>query len=165
MEFTISRRSLSNVLGLGLIAIALFGGYYAWSMGLFDGWFSKNQSVQTVPANEPALMSLATLYSPSRERVEWEKQVCEGMTEKGCGLFHSMFAEPIWNSSLKEHTSSATFIEVAEAFDDGSQVWKTEVADGEATLPVYVHVTQNEEGQWLLNRVLFAQEIAKYENQ
>ncbi len=61
--------------------------------------------------------------------------------------------------------SSVSFIEIAETLEDGSQVWKTEVADGETILPVYIHVTQNDAGQWLLNRVLFAQEAAKYENQ
>ena len=87
------------------------------------------------------------------------------MTEKGCELFRAMFANPFWKSSLIGKTTSITFIKIADTLEDGSQVWKTEIADNEATLPVYIHVTQNDAGQWLLNRVLFPQEAAKYENQ
>ena len=164
MEIKFSRRTISNGIGFLLIAAALFGGYYAWSQGMLDRWLT-GPTPQTQPVTEPAMKSLTALYAPSGERTQWEGQVCTGMTEQGCQLFRTLFANPIWNSALNGKTSSVTFIEIAETLEDGSQVWKTEVADGETTLPVFIHVTQNEAGQWLLNRVLFAQEAAKYENQ
>lgn len=164
MEVTFSRKTVLNVIGLLLIAAALFGGYYAWSQGWLDRWLTR-PTPQTQPVTEPAIQSLTALYAPSGERAQWEGQVCAGMTEQGCQLFRTLFANPIWSSALNGKTSSVTFIEIAETLEDGSQVWQTEVADGETTLPVYIHVTQNDAEQWLLNRVLFAQEAAKYENQ
>ncbi len=166
MDFMISRNSITRTFTFVLVIFALIGGgYVAWKSGLLDELFAQAQSVSAAPAKEPAMESLAALYSPNGERPAWETQVCVGMTEQGCKLFHNIFANPIWNSALQGKTASVTFVKVAKTLEDGSQVWQTEVADSQATLPVYIHVTQNEAGQWLLNRVLFAQEAAKYENQ
>ena len=163
MEVTFSRKTISNGVGLLLIAAVLLGGYYAWSQGMLDRWLT-GPTPPTQPVTEPAIQSLTALYAPSGERAEWEGQVCAGMTAEGCQLFHTLFANPIWNSALNGKTSSVTFIEIAETLADGSQVWKTSVTTNDASLPVYIHVTQNETSRWLLNRVLFAQEAAKYEN-
>lgn len=169
MEITISRNSTVRTFTFAIIILAVIGGgYFAWKSGLLDSLFAQSQTTSAAPADEPAMKSMTAMYSPSGERAEWETQVCAGMTEKGCELFRAMFANPIWNSALNGKTATITFIEIAEGLEDGSQVWKTEVANGETTLPVYIHVTQNDgihAGQWLLNRVLFAQETAKYENQ
>jgi len=163
MEITFSRKSLSNAIGFLLIAAALFSGYYAWSQGLFDRWLD-GETLQAQPVTDPVLKSLTSFYAPGADRVAWEEQVCSGMTEKGCQLFRALYANPIWDSAQGQ-TASVAFIEVAETLNDGSQIWKTNVTAGEASIPVYIHVTQNEEEQWLLNRVLFAQEAAQYENQ
>ena len=163
MEITFSRKMISQGIGLILIAAALFTGYYVWSQGWLDRWLTGS-TLQTQPVTEPAMKSLAALYAPSGERAQWEEQVCAGMTEKGCQLFRALYANPIWNSAQGQ-TASVVFIEVAETLNDGSQIWKTNVTTVEEPLPVFIHVTQNETGQWLLNRVLFAQETAKYEDQ
>lgn len=165
MEITLTRKTITNVIGILLIAAALFGGYYAWSKGSFNGWLSKTETAQAAPADEPAMVSLSALYSPNGERAEWEEQVCKGMTEQGCELFRALFADPIWNSRSEGKTVTVAFIANVETLEDGSQVWKMAMSDGDATLPVYIHVAQNESDQWLLNRVLFVQEAAKYENQ
>ena len=165
MEITLSKRSLSNILGIFMFVVVLLGGYYAWSQGLFQGWLPATETVQAAPADEPAMTSLELMYSPTGERSSWDEDVCAGMTEKGCGMFHAMFAEPIWKSYVEEKTVTSVFIETVDTLEDGSQVWKTEVSDGEASAPIYIHVTQNEAGQWLLNRVLFTQETNKYQDQ
>lgn len=165
MEITLARKTITNVVGILLIVAAFLGGYYAWSKGFFNGWLSKTETVQAMPADEPAIGSLTALYSPSGERAEWEEQVCEGMTGQGCDLFRVMFAGPIWNSMTEGKNVIVAFITSVETLEDGSQIWKTEVSDGDVTRPVYIHVTQNESDQWFLNRVLFAQEAAKYESQ
>lgn len=165
MEITLSKRLLSNVIGIFILAITLLGGYYFWSRGLFQNWLPVSETVQTMPADEPAMVSLEIMYSPIGERSSWEENVCAGMTEKGCEMFHAMFAELIWKSAVEGKTVSVRFIETVDTLEDGSQVWKTEVSDGEASSPVYIHVAQNEAGQWLLNRVLFSQETAKYQDQ
>lgn len=165
MEITLTRKTITKIIGILLAISVLSGGWYAWSQGMLRGWFAKAEAVQASPDDEPALASLTALYSPNGERLDWEEQVCNGMTEQGCELFHAMFADPLWKASAKEKTVTVVFIKDVETLEDGSQVWKTEVSDGETSSPVYIHVAQNEAGQWLLNRVLFSQEAAKYENQ
>ncbi len=166
MEIMISRNSTIRTIMFMLVVMAVLGGgYFAWQSGLLNSLFAQTQNGSAAPADEPAIQSLTALYAPSGERAEWEGQVCAGMTAQGCQLFRTLFANPIWNSALQGKTSSVTFIEIAETLSDGSQVWETSVTTGEVSLPVYVHVTQNETSRWLLNRVLFAQEAAQYENQ
>ncbi len=162
MEISLSRKSFTNIIGLILITLVLIGGYYAWSHGLLDRWLDGG-TPQTQPVTDPAIQSLAAFYAPSGDRVQWEEQVCAGMTVKGCQLFRALYANPLWNSAQGQ-TASVAFIAVAETLEDGSQIWKTDVTTSDSTLPVYIHVSQNEAGQWLLNRVLFEQEAAKYEN-
>ena len=99
MEITFSRKMISQSIGLILIATALFAGYYVWSQGKLERWLT-GPTLQTQPVTEPAMKSLAALYAPSGERAQWEGQVCAGMTEKGCQLFRTLFANPIWNSAL-----------------------------------------------------------------
>lgn len=164
MEITFNRKTLTNILGFLLIITVLAGGYAAWTNGWFDRWMLGTKMPQPSPESDPAILSLAALYSPSGEKAEWEEQVCRGMTEKGCQIFTALYADPVWKSEQGK-AASVSFIEIAETLDDKSQVWKTEVTlDGESTL-VYLHVTENEAGQWFLNRVLFAQEAAKYTRQ
>ncbi|HXF85490.1 MAG TPA: hypothetical protein VNK49_08875 [Anaerolineales bacterium] len=163
MEITLSKKTLTNAVSVLLVVLAALGVYRVWSQDVLQEWFPRAEAVQAVEA-EPALTSLEAMYSPSGERSEWEARVCAGMSEKGCVVFKGMYAEAIWKSPQNGKTASVVFIEVAETFEDGSQVWKTELTLDGTALPVYIHVAQNEEGKWLLNRVLFEQEAKKYEH-
>lgn len=164
MEITVSKKGMMKVVILLLVAAVLFGLYLGWSEEIIRAWFTNTQPVETSFAEEPAMRSLAAMYSPRGERSNWEEQVCAGMTEPGCEMFRAMYADPLWNS-IEGQNASVSFIEITETLEDGSQIWKTEVTSGEETLPVYIHVVQNEAGQWLLQRVLFSQEAAQYEEQ
>src|SRR5260221_8120943 len=111
MELNISRNSIARTVTFVLIIFALIGGgYFAWKSGLIDNLFAQTQFVSAVPAKEPAMESLVALYSPNGDRSTWETQVCIGMTDQGCKLFHGMFANPVWNSALNGKTASVTFI-------------------------------------------------------
>jgi hypothetical protein len=165
MEITLSKRSLLKVLILLMLAALLFGLYLGWSEEILADWLGTNPPAEISFEDQPALHSLSTMYSPAGERSDWEGQVCRGMTEQGCELFRSMYAEPIWNSLFGAQASTAVFIASAETLEDGSQIWKTEVTGEKGTQPMYIHVYPNESGQWLLNRVLFTQETTKYEDQ
>ena len=165
MEITLSRKTIANVIGSLLLTLVLFGGYFAWKQGMLDRWLTAPETSHLVPADEPAIESLMVMYSPAGERAEWEKHVCAGTTEKGCEMFHSIFADPIWKSAVDKKIVTAAFIETVDVLEDGSLIWKTEVSDGEAISPIYIHVIQNESGRWLLNRVLFLQETEKYQSE
>ena len=54
-------------------------------------------------------------------------------------------------------------IEVADILEDGSQIWKVNVAWNGTSSDIYIQVEADPtSGQWLLERILFAQEAAKY---
>ena len=54
-------------------------------------------------------------------------------------------------------------IEVADILEDGSQIWKVNVAWNGTSTDIYIQVEADPtSGQWLLERILFAQEAAKY---
>ena len=54
-------------------------------------------------------------------------------------------------------------LQVAETLEDGSQIWKVSVAVTVAPTDLYIQVVADPtSGQWLLERVLFTQEAAKY---
>lgn len=164
MEITVSKRSMFKIVVLLIILAVLFGLYLGWSVEILSNWLRTNPTTEIAFEDQPALHSLSAMYSPAGERSDWEAQVCTSMTEQGCELFRSMYAEPIWNSLSKEMAVKAAFIASVEILNDGSQIWKTVVTGGEATQPMYIHVYPNESGQWLLNRVLFTQETTKYED-
>lgn len=165
MEITISKSSLFKVVILLMILAVLFGLYIGWSEEILSDWLGATPPAEISFEDQPALLSLSAMYSPTGERSDWEEQVCTGMTEQGCELFRSMYAEPIWNSLSGAQATTVVFIASVETLDDGSQIWKAEVTGTEATQPMYIHVYPNASGQWLLNRVLFTQETTKYENQ
>lgn len=165
MKNSTHQKPASNWIALLLIISVLFGGYYIWSQGYWNAWLGESQTAQSTPADEPALQSLAAMYSPTGERSAWEAQVCEGMSENGCQIFKVMFAEALWKSAFQGKPASVAFIQSVEILENGTQVWQTEVSNADATLPIYVQVSQDESGLWLLDRVLFEQETTKYQTQ
>lgn len=168
MELTVSRSSLTRIIAVLLgLAILLGGGYFAWSSGLLNRIFNPSQNAVFTPAAEPAIRSLRAFYSPDTtlEQSAWESLVCEGMTEQGCELFRNMYAPAIWKmAQTKPLSATAEYRLTAETLEDGSQIWKVRITTDTST-NIYIHVAQDEAGKWLLNRVLFAQEAQKYENQ
>lgn len=175
MELNVSRSSLNRVIAVLLgLAILLGGGYFAWSSGLLQQLFNVQPKAVFTPATEPAIRSLKAFYSPdtSGDQSAWETSVCEGMTEKGCQLFKVMYAPAIWKvadtrqsaTQTKPMSAMVEYLSSVDTLQDGSQIWKIRITMDASTV-IYVHVAQNEEGKWFLNRVLFDQEAKKYENQ
>ena len=86
MEIMISRNSTVRTILFMLVVMAVLGGgYFAWQSGLLNSLFAQTQSGSAAPADEPAIQSLTALYAPSGDRVQWEEQVCAGMTAKTVG--------------------------------------------------------------------------------
>jgi hypothetical protein len=170
MELNISRSSITRVIAVLLgLAILLGGGYFAWSNGLPQQLFSSHQKAGFTPAAEPAIRSLKSFYSPdtSLDESAWESLVCEGMTEQGCELFRKIYAPAIWKmAQTKPLSATVEYRSSVDTLKDGSQIWKVRITTATQTSTnIYIHVAQNETGKWFLNRVLFAQEAEKYENQ
>jgi len=114
------------------------------------------------------MQALAAFYSPdvTGEQAAWENRVCAGMSAAGCDLFRKMYSPTLWKAAQsKPLSATVSFLSVAETVEDSSQVWRVDLTTTASSKPVYIHVVQSESGKWLLNRVLFAQEAAKYETQ
>ncbi len=169
MEITIRRKAVVRTVLYAVLAIVLtIAVYWASSNDLFDHWLTNDNQASISMAEVPAMQALATFYAPdvTNEQTVWEDKVCTGMSMQGCELFRKMYAPALWKTAQSKPLHiTAAFLSVAETLGDSSQVWKVNLTTANTSKQIYVHVIQDESGKWLLNRVLFAQEAAKYENQ
>ena len=163
MNITISTKSTLLVLTiLAALALLIWGGSWALSNGYPARWFS---SPSPTPQDQPAMRAVTAMYSadPASERSAWEDTVCSGMTLKGCSLFQAMYAPAIWAATTQKNEALAIMLHVAETLEDGSQIWKVSVAVSDTPADIYIQVEADpSSGQWLLERVLFTQEEARY---
>lgn len=163
MNITISKTStLRGIAILIALALLIWGGNWALSNGFPARWFSGPAPLQQ---DQPAMRAVIAIYSadPASERSAWEDTVCSGMTAKGCSLFRSMYAPAIWAATSEKNEASATMLQVADTLEDGSQIWKVSVVRSATPADIYIQVKADpENGQWLLERILFTQETAKY---
>jgi hypothetical protein len=172
MDITISQNKIKNViLAIALLFLIGAGGYYAWKNNLLERFLPK----QELTGTEPALKAVATFYAPNLDNgyEAWLAQVCAGMSADGCGLLRAMYGEAVWKafegSGAKLIQSQAAIIEDVETLDNDHHVWKLGVIvlsvdsqDAQKITPLetYVQVSFNKEsGTWLLERILFNQEI------
>lgn len=159
MELTLSKRSLRIVAVLVLVGIGLFSLASRYDLQALSSRFDKGCGLC---ADEPAVQAIEVVFSPSVDQAAWQADICSKMTAKGCDLFEALYADALWK--LSRTGATASFVRVAEEFEDFSAVWELSVQTDTAAEPlaVYVHV-QQEDGRWLLARILFDQEVVKYE--
>jgi hypothetical protein len=172
MDILISEKKIKNIiLAVALISLLAAGGYYTWTNHLLDRFLPK----QELKGMEPALNAVATFYAPNLESGydAWLTQVCAGMSGDGCGLLRSLYGEVVWKtfagSGAKFAQSQAILLEDVETLNNEHHIWKLDVtvisenpqAEQKTNqLQTYVQVSFNKEsGTWLLERVLFDQEI------
>ena len=163
MNITISKKTTLRVLAiLVVLALLVWGGSWALSNGYPAHWFS---SPTPTPQDQPAMQAVTAMYSadPASERSAWEATVCSGMTVKGCSLFQAMYAPAIWAATTQKNEAVASMLQVADTLEDGSQIWQVSVAVSDTPADIYIQVEADpSSGQWLLERVLFTQEEARY---
>ena len=153
------------VIFFATLVLLVWVGTLALPTGLPARWFATSTSMPEDFANQPAMQAVTAMYSadPASERSSWEDRVCLGMTSKGCAVFRAMYAPVIWKAASQKNEVVATMIQVADTLEDGSQIWKVNVAVAAAPADLYIQVEADQtSGQWLLDRVLFTQEAAKY---
>ena len=147
------------------LALLVWAGSLALSTGLPARRLAAPTPGPGSFSNQPAMQAVTAMYSadPASERSAWEDAVCQGMTAKGCSVFRAMYAPAIWAATTQKNEADATMLQVADTLEDGSQIWKVSVAVAAAPTDIYIQVeTDPTSGQWLLERVLFTQEAAKY---
>ncbi len=163
MNITISKTAALRAIAIFTALVLLV---WAASLALSVGFPARLFAAPTPPPqDEPAMRAVTAMYSvdPASERAEWENTVCSGMTEKGCSLFKSMYAPAIWAAASQKKDAAATMLQVADRLEDGSQIWKIKIAWSDTSADIFIRVEADPtSGQWLLERVLFTQEAAKY---
>jgi len=112
--------------------------------------------------NPPALKALAAIYAPTGDQADWEKTVCLNTTPNGCDFFKFYYSASIWKSGVSG--SDPHFIEVAETLKDGSQIWRVNITIKASIQPLFILVEKQKDEQWYLARILFEEEVQKYEN-
>src|SRR5512138_1450228 len=156
MEITIRRKAVVRTVLYAVLAILLTTAvYWAYSNDLFVHWLTNDAEVSTSIAEVPAMQALGALYTPdvTGEQTAWEDKVCTGISVQGCELFRKMYAPAFWKSDQsKPLNTTVAFLSVAETLDDSSQVWKVNLIAANTSKQIYIHVTQDESGKWLLNR-------------
>jgi hypothetical protein len=172
MNITISQKKIKNIILIIALIFAIgAGGYYAWKNNLLERFLPK----QEVKGMEPALNAVATFYAPNLDDGydAWLTQVCAGMSEDGCGLLRAMYGDIVWKafqgSGARFVQSQAMILEDVEVLSNDHHIWKLGVTvvsvDPQAEqkidqLQTYAQVSLDKEsGTWLLERILFDQEI------
>jgi hypothetical protein len=172
MDITISQKKIKNI----ILTVALFlaigaGGYYAWKNNLLERFLPK----QEIKGMEPALNAVAAFYAPNLDDGydAWLAQVCAGMSADGCGLLRAMYGDIVWKafegSGARFVQSQAMILEDVEVLNNGHHIWKLGVTVVSVNpqaeqkinqLQTYAQVSFNKESEkWLLERILFDQEI------
>jgi len=124
--------------------------------------FGTSETTKLEDAAPPALKALAEIYAPEGNQTVWEQNVCLNMTPNGCDLFKFYYSTSIWRSGVTG--SDPHFVEIAETLEDGSQVWRTKITINASIQPLFILVEKEQDGQWYLTRILFEEEVKKYEN-
>jgi hypothetical protein len=127
-----------------------------------------------------ALIAFYTLYYTVPE-AQWQAGVCALSTPNGCQLIQSLFAPTVRQVVEANQVKTGCTVQAVrmveestpqgqstpQGYDGATRIWQLEVTlsnpwPGEkATTPVYAEVAQAN-GTWLLNRILFDQEAARF---
>jgi hypothetical protein len=100
----------------------------------------------------------------------WISKVCSFSTDQGCNGIRSFFAPAIQNQVQNYHVQTGcSVLPVQLVEDDGNiRIWQVSVTLDHpwvgldvSTQDVYVEVAKVESG-WLMNRILFKQEIERF---
>ena len=114
--------------------------------------------------NDPALTSLAAMYTPMDTHEHWLNSVCAGMTKGGCDYFNENQAAEVWDEQLGNVGSSAGYISNTTVIDETHEVWTAATSiftqgpndqhSTEKSFEVYVLVERGADQKWYLDRVL-----------
>jgi hypothetical protein len=121
------------------------------------------------PDQKAAVDGVSAFYTFDYEESPdaWSERVCARSTAKGCEIVKSYFAPTVHELVLIHRVKTGCDVKAVRLVDDkgDTKTWEMQVtlnnpwADLEsASQTVYVEVSL-EQGQWLMNRILFNQEI------
>jgi len=185
-EIQISRQTINTAIFL-IVVLALIGAGFLIvrrDPALFSGVLARLEGITSTPiqiiqppdaqAVVKALTAFYTLdYTESID--QWQAGVCALSTPNGCQLIQSLFAPTVRQVVEANQVKTSCTVQAVrmveestpQGHDGVTHIWQMEVTldnpwPGEnPTMTVYAEVAQAN-GTWLLNRILFDQEAARF---
>jgi phage terminase large subunit-like protein len=179
-EIQVSRKTINSFVLL-VVVLALIGGGFLFLrrdpallsriVARFEGATPTQLDPQSAPDAQVAVAALTAFYTLDyTEPVDqWQGRVCILTTADGCQLIQVLFAPAVRQVVDANHVKTNCTVQALRLVEDkgDTRTWLLEVTldspwPGEnPTTQVYAEVTRIN-GTWLLNRILFDQEKARF---
>ena len=179
-EIQVSHKTINSIILL-IVVLALIGACFLIIQrypGVFSGLLARLEGITPAltqasqpPEAQAAVKALTAFYTLdyTESVTQWQAQVCALSTPNGCQLIQSLFAPTVYQVVEANRVKTGSAVQAVRMVEnDGvTRIWQMEVTldnpwPGEkATTPVYAEVAQVN-GKWLLNRILFDQEAARF---
>jgi hypothetical protein len=179
-EIRISRRTINTVILLVVVITLIGAGFLLLHrdpallskiITRFEGATPTQPDPQSAPDAQAAVKALTAFYTLNyTEPVDqWQSQVCALTTPDGCQLIQALFAPTVRKVVEANQVKTGCSIQAVRLVEDkdDTRIWLLEITldkpwPGETlTMQVYAEVAQTN-GTWLLNRILFDQETARF---
>ena len=180
-EIQVSRQTINTVIFL-LVVLALIGAGFLIvrrDPALLSGMLARLEGITPTPSQvsqspdaQAAVKALTAFYTLdyTEPEAKWQARVCTLSTPNGCQLIQSLFAPTVRQVVETNRVKTGCIAQAVRMVenDGATHIWQLEVTldnpwPGEkATTPVYAEVAQVN-GTWLLNRILFDQEAARFQ--
>lgn len=179
-----ARKKLRSVIGIVIllsVVIALILTYPSWKplLPLSKSGDTANQEAPTITsASDAARLGVQAFFTTdfSKGQNTWISSVCAVSNSEGCQITKGVYAKLLWPSIEKKKlrvVSKAISAEKANDFQkDGKpyQIWKVVAettnldTNKSAQGPIYAVIT-SENGRWFFVRVMFEEEMSKYQGE
>ena len=180
-EIQIPRKTINTIFLLVVIIALITGGtlllrynptFLSQIVERFESATPTIAAQSTDPDAQAAVAALTAFYTLDyTETVEqWQARVCVLSTTDGCQLIQSFFASAVRQVVEANQVQTGCTVQAIRLVEDKGDIhtWLLEVnlnhpwPGAQSSAPAYAEVTQTD-GTWLLNRILFEQEAARFE--
>jgi hypothetical protein len=179
-EIQVSRKTINGFVLL-VVVIALIGGGFlllrrdpallSRIVARFESASTTQPDPQSAPDSQVAVAALTAFYTLDyTEPVDqWQGRVCALTTPNGCQLIQKLYGPAVRQVVEANQAKTGCSVQALRLVEDkvDTRTWLLEVTldspwPGEnPTTQVYAEVTRIN-GNWLLNRILFDQETARF---
>jgi hypothetical protein len=185
-EIQVSRRIINSIIfliavlsliGAGFLIVRRYPGLFSGMLAQLKGITPTLKQASQPPDAQAAVKALTAFYTLDYTEpvAQWQAGVCALSTSDGCQLIQSLFAPTVRQVVEANQVKTSCTVQAVrmveestpQGHDGATHIWQMEVTldnpwPGEnPTTPVYVEVAQAN-GTWLLNRILFDQETARF---
>jgi hypothetical protein len=179
-EIQVSRKIINSCVLLVVVIALIGGGFFLLRhdptllsriVARFEGATPTQSYPRSNPDAQAAVAALTAFYTLDyAEPVDqWQGRVCALTTADGCQLTQTLFAPTVRQVVEVNQVKTGCTVQALRLVENNNdtRIWLLEVTldapwPGEnSTTQVYAEVTRSN-GTWLLNRILFDQETARF---